>query len=317
MMRTALLLLCLAAAIPAAAQEGHNPFTSSGPAPRASLLSSSSGLAGTVLSVLAPIQKQLNDSLAAVTQSLQGSASLGGLLLVVAFSLGYGVFHAAGPGHGKTVVSSYFVANEPRVGQVLLVGNLIAAVHAVSALAVVLVLSFLVRGIFSAGLDQANLWIQRASFATITVIGAVLLVQRIRGREHHHGGHRHDHGHDHGAVRDGRQDAPGSRGARLRNLLAIAIPAGMIPCPGAVAVIVFALSLHMVWVSVLSVAAMSLGMGMTISVAALLVVLAKRGLVRLAGDGVGGRGRGLRRGIEIAGAAILLLFGGILLVSQF
>lgn len=303
----AVFLLC---ALAAGAQEGRNPFTSRGPAPRSSLLSGNSPFAATALAVLAPVQKELNDSLAAVTESLKGSRTLVGLLLVLGLSLAYGAFHAAGPGHGKTMVSSYFVANEPRVTHVLLVGNLIALVHAVSALAVVLVLSFLVRGIFSSGVDQANGYIQKVSFAIIALIGLYLLVQRIRGQEHHHGGlhagHDHDHEHHYEA---------GQPGVGLRGLLAIALPAGMIPCPGAIAVIVFALSLHMFWVSVISVAAMSVGMGITISLTALIVVLAKKGALRLFSGGE--RQTVARRVVEIAGAAALFLFGSLLLVAQF
>jgi nickel/cobalt exporter len=314
MKRTSVAVLFLLCAFALPAQEGSNPFTSSGPAPRASLVGPGSGLSGWALQLLAPVQRELNDSLAAVTQSLQGSRTLAGLLLVLGLSLAYGVFHAAGPGHGKTVVSSYFVANEPRVTHVLLVGNLIALVHALSALTVVLVLSFLVHGFLSSGVDQANGYIQKVSFGIIAVIGLYLLVQRIRGRSHHHGhvhahasdeGHQHEPGHGH--------DHP-TRG--LRSLLVIALPAGMIPCPGAIAVIVFALSLHMFWVSVISVAAMSLGMGITISVAALLVVLAKRGALRLFSGG-GERQTTVRRVVEIAGAAVLFLFGSLLLIAQF
>jgi nickel/cobalt exporter len=103
----------------------------------------------------------------------------------------------------------------------------------------------------------------------------------------------------------------------VRDLLLIALPAGMIPCPGAIAVIVFALSLHMFWVSVISVTAMSLGMGFTISAAAVLVVLAKRGALRLFKGGGSERQTAARRIVEIAGAAALFLFGALLLAAQF
>ena len=61
-----------------------------------------------------------------------------------------------------------------------------AAVHALSALAVVLVLYYLIRGIFATGVEQANHWIQLVTFAVITAIGAVILYGADR-RDHREG----------------------------------------------------------------------------------------------------------------------------------
>ena len=40
----------------------------------------------------------------------------GKLWLIVGLSFAYGIFHAAGPGHGKAVISSYMLANEVALG---------------------------------------------------------------------------------------------------------------------------------------------------------------------------------------------------------
>jgi ABC-type nickel/cobalt efflux system permease component RcnA len=245
------------------------------------------------------IQKALNDSLATLTGSLKGSRSLGGLLFVVLVSLAYGMFHAAGPGHGKTIISSFFLAQEARLRHSAVVGYLIAAVHALSALAVVLIIYYLIRGVFSVGVDQANHWIQLVTFAAITVIGGVLLVGRIRGKGHYHL-HAHNERHD----------------VSFRSLLAIALPAGAIPCPGAVAVVLFALSLNMVGVSVLSVACISVGMGTTITATGAAVILAKKGALKVLGADHGEIDSPWRRVFEIGGAAILLLFGLVFLLAQ-
>jgi ABC-type nickel/cobalt efflux system permease component RcnA len=88
--------------------------------------------------------------------------------------------------------------------------------------------------------------------------------------------------------------------------LGIAVPAGVIPYPGAVAVIFFALSLHMLGASVLSVISISLRMGVTISVTGVIVILAKRGVVWALAGRHEERDSLLRRIIEIGGAGILL-----------
>ena len=294
------------------AQEAPNPFTAQNTKPRTSVFAGvTSGASAFLFGLMAPIQKTLNESLAEMTRALEGSRSLGGLLLVAALALAYGVFHAAGPGHGKTIVSSFLLANEGKIGQSFIIGYLVAAVHALSALTVVLVLYYIIRGIFATGVEQANRYIQIATFAIITLIGAVMLVRRATGKGHHHA---HTLGNHHHSGEDGHEEATG---LTMRNLLGIAVPAGVIPCPGAVAVILFALSLHMLAVSVLAVSSISIGMGTTIGVTGAIVILVKRGAVRAVAGTNESRDSIVRRVIEIVGAAILFVFGFVFLLAQF
>jgi ABC-type nickel/cobalt efflux system permease component RcnA len=173
-------------------------------------------------------------------------------------------------------------------------------VHAVAALAVVLILYYVIRGLFSTGVEQADHYIQLVTFGILSVLGAFMLVGRIRGTAHHHHVHAEDD----------------TGGLTMRSLLGIALPAGAIPCPGAVAVILFALSLHMLGVSVLSVISISVGMGITISLTGALVILAKRGAVLALAGGHEERDSMLRRIIEIGGAGILFLFGLTFFLAQ-
>lgn len=299
-MKRRVLIFCLIMVAAACfCQVGSNPFTAKDAGPRTGYAGFMSGISAFFFNAMAPVQKTLNESLAAITRSLQGSRSLGGLLFVILLSLVYGMFHAAGPGHGKTIVSSYFLANEAKLKHSFVIGYLIAAVHALAALAVVLVLYYVIRGLFSAGIEQADHYIQLATFAIITVLGAFMLLGRIRGTGHHHA-------HGKGAE----------SGVTFRSLFSIAVPAGVIPCPGAVAVILFALSLHMLGVSVLSVVSISIGMGITISATGALVILAKRGAVKVMAGGDTHRDSVVRRIVEIGGAGILFLFGLAFFLAQ-
>ena len=304
MKRTAFALILVLASSSCFAQEAPNPFTAHNTRPKTGAFAlMTSGVSAFLFNLMAPLQKTLNDSLAGMTRALKGSRSAGGLLLVIALALAYGVFHAAGPGHGKTIVSSFFLANESKIRHGFIVGYLVAGVHALSALAVVLVLYYLIRGIFATGVEQANHDIQLVTFAAITLIGGFMLVRRAAGKTHSHD-HLHTAGH-----------APAA-GLTLRNLIGIAVPAGVIPYPGAVAVILFALSLHMFAVSVLAVSSISLGMGTTISATGAIVILAKRGAIRAVAGAHDERGSKIRRIVEITGAAILFLFGLLFFLAQ-
>jgi nickel/cobalt exporter len=315
------------------AQEVPNPFTAQGTRPREGIFHAvTSGLTAFLANAMAPIQRSLNESLAAITRSLRDSRSLGGLLFVILVSLAYGIFHAAGPGHGKTIVSSYFLANNAKIRHSLAIGYLIAGVHSLAALSIVLILYYLIRGIFSANVEVANHLIQLVTFAVITALGAVMLVGRILGRHFHvhfhSDGEAHGHGAEPGRVAEpahgtkpaARHEAGPAHGSAptvtMRRLVGIAIPAGAIPCPGAVAVTLFALSLNMLAVSVLSVVSISVGMGITISATGALVILAKQGALKAVAARRAGGDRGLRRAVEIGGAALLFLFGLVFLLAQ-
>jgi nickel/cobalt exporter len=152
-------------------------------------------------------------------------------LMTVAFL--YGVFHAAGPGHGKAVISSYVVAN----GETWRRGVVLAFASALLQALVAVVFVGIAAAILNATartMNSAVNAIEIASYALIALIGARLVwvkgrafiaALRVVGRPHAEvgaavtaGGHRHDHhvgrshddhghgGHSHGHGQDHNHD---------------------------------------------------------------------------------------------------------------
>src|SRR5690606_6254580 len=81
------------------------------------------------------LQNQQRDFYAAMTNALDALRSdwnafwvLGGLSFL------YGVFHAAGPGHGKVVISSYMLANERQLRQGIALSGVSALMQGVVAI---------------------------------------------------------------------------------------------------------------------------------------------------------------------------------------
>src|SRR5690606_10468738 len=109
----------------------------------------------------------------------------------------YGVFHAAGPGHGKVVISSYVVANERQLRQGIVVSGISALMQAVVAIAFVLVLAGILN-LTSTALGDAAHWVGVVSYALVALLGFWLVLRKVFGWGHSHGhAHKHDHGHDH------------------------------------------------------------------------------------------------------------------------
>lgn len=95
----------------------------------------------------------------------------------------------------------------------------------------------------------------------------------------------------------------------LKSAWAAMLAVGIRPCSGAIIVLVFALSQHLWWAGTLSVAAMSLGTGLTVALLATLAVKARGLARRLASRSPSPMMAHFLRGLEIAAAAGVLLFG--------
>src|ERR1700720_1993630 len=91
----------------------------------------------------------------------------------------YGIFHAAGPGHGKAVISSYLVANEETWVRGVVLSFLSAAMQAMVAVAVVGVAAVLLHASAST-MNSAVNWIETLSYALIILVGGRLVW--VKGR---------------------------------------------------------------------------------------------------------------------------------------
>ncbi len=271
------------------------------------------------------------------------------LWLLVGLSFLYGIFHAAGPGHGKAVISSYMVANEVALRRGILLSFISAFLQAATAIAVMLLAYFVLRGT-SVSMTDAAWFLEISSYVLVTLFGAWLLwrkagppLRRLLGAApahslsaanaghdhdhhhhacgHHHAGHHHRHDHGPGMVCDtcGHSHAPDPAllsGDRFdwRTAWSAVVAVGVRPCSGALIVLSFAF-LNGLWVGgILSVLAMAVGTAITVSLLATLAVTAKDWAVTLAGDGrLGNR---VHTAVEIGGAALVFVFGLLLLSAS-
>lgn len=99
---------------------------------------------------------------------------------LIGLSFAYGVFHALGPGHGKAVISSYVLANRQTARNGALLALLSSLVQALVAIAMVAALA-LVFNATAAVMNQATRWLELASYALVTLLGAWLVwIKAIR-----------------------------------------------------------------------------------------------------------------------------------------
>jgi ABC-type nickel/cobalt efflux system permease component RcnA len=265
----------------------------------------------------------------------------------------YGVFHAAGPGHGKAVISSYVVANEETWRRGVVLSFASAILQAIVAVAIVVAASIIFNATM-ATMCKTERYIEIASYALIALIGLRLIWVKGRGflntarnlsrplhamgaavtpphghHQHHDHGQGRDHGHDHahGRHHHGGEEhasawghAHGPEPAELagpggwkRGLAAI-VAVGLRPCSGAILVLVFALAQGLFWAGVVATFMMALGTAITVAAIATLAVGARSLAAQFAGSR-SGYGTLALRGIEVGAAAAVFAFGALLLAG--
>lgn len=246
----------------------------------------------------------------------------------------YGVFHAAGPGHGKVVISSYMLANETQLRRGVTLSVMSAMLQSVVAIVFVLIAAGLL-GMTSMAMGDAANWIGIASYALVALLGLWLVARKVFGwghghhdhdlahkahehlhaddHDHHHHGHQHDH--DHGHDEHVHVVTPQATTGSLREQLGVVLAVGLRPCSGALVVLVFALSQGLLAAGIAAVFLMGVGTAITVAALATIAVTAK-GLA----SRIGGVDNPLTAAVvwwvELLAAVAVLAFGVLLLIAS-
>jgi nickel/cobalt exporter len=300
----------------------QNPF--GGPRPAAA-----EPQIGGIVGWLLAKQSEFYREMSATIRAAKSDGSAVWTLLAISFA--YGIFHAAGPGHGKAVISSYLVANQETARRGIVLSFASALLQSLVAVVVVGICAWLLNATAKT-MCGAERGIEIASYALIAAFGARLVwtkgggfmralqtkpapamavAHHHHGHDHHHDHDHHDHGHDHddhsGHSHGPTPDQLAGPGGWQRGLGAI-FAVGLRPCSGAILVLVFALAQGLFWAGIAATFVMGLGTAITVATIAVIAVAAK-GLAQRLSAGREGGGTLIMRGIEFGAAGLVLLFG--------
>lgn len=231
-------------------------------------------------------QRDLHRSLTLAITELSRTPTTATWLSLLGISFAYGVFHAAGPGHGKAVLATYLATHGGAVKRALGLSFAASLLQGVTAIALVVVL---VHG-FGWVTRQAMgsvVWVEQASFLLVALLGAWLCWRAIKQLRQAYqpektiytfsagDGHNHSHSHDHSHCCGGAHHIEPQQALDWRTAIMTVGAIGMRPCSGAVLMVGAASLLGQFEVGVASVLAMSLGTGITVSALALASILAR------------------------------------------
>ncbi len=239
----ALFLLSIAPAAFATSRRSDErpPATVSAPPPR--------GLLHRFLPGIASAQRDLASALSERTRALGTSHRPPAFIAVMLLALASGALLAAGPGHGKMVIASFFLARGARVSRAISVGSVVGLLQVVSAIAAVWILA-VALGRDRAGVLKGAAWIDLASYGLVTLSGFSLAVMATAGR------------------------------ARYRAAeWSLVVATGLTPSAGTMAFLLFALANGVPGAGVAAALAMALGIALTLSAVALFGVAARTAIL--------------------------------------
>jgi len=226
---------------------------------------------------------------------------------LVAASLG--ALHALEPGHGKTIVAAYLVGSGGTAAHACLLGLIVTASHTAGVYLLGAVTLYASRYVVP---EQLYPWLGAVSGLIIAGLGTFLFLRRYAGETSgslHPHGHSHPHtqvhahGHEHHHHGHLEHPHPGGR-VSWRQLLALGVTGGMVPCPAALVVLLSAVALHRIAFGLFLIAAFSVGLAAVLISIGLLMVYAGQFVSRLHGDGPL-----MTRWLPLASAAVITALG--------
>lgn len=249
---------------------------------------------------LAKIQQKLNVKLSGMMKKLQSSGSYKQLFSLVMIAFIYGVIHAAGPGHGKAVAASFLISRGKKIYDGFFIGNFIAILHGLSGICLVLFLKFIIRKSVMSSLADITYITKITSYSIILAIGIILTMKNICSWYRN--------------IGINRDNYSGRYATHPAGSLSMAFIIGMIPCPGTVIIMLFALSLNMTGTGIILALAQTFGMAATISTIGMLVVAGKKQTLDILDFKHRNIADIIERIIETTASTFIAVIGGLLLL---
>ena len=292
-------------------------------------------------------QQAFYGKLSATLRAMKGNSPLAATWTLMLLSFGYGVFHAAGPGHGKAVISAWLLATENELKRGILISFMSAIIQALTAIVIVSVLFLVVASVGSTARNVAGV-LESASYALIALLGGYLVWTALRLLKpakvlvpapalagittrqsvalHDFGSFEpkrneavaadHVHGPDCGC---GHAHVPAAKDLRgdfsLAKAVSLSFAVGIRPCTGAILVLIFANGLGLYWAGVFSAFAMAVGTFLTVSIIAALAVYSKK-LAMLMMRGNSRLLEWFGIGLRFAGGSAIAFLGTILFLGS-
>jgi len=247
---------------------------------------------------VAALQNTIKQRMVRLAREIKQHPLGGAFWSFMLLSFAYGVVHALGPGHGKIYTCSYFLSRPGTFKRVLLFGNLTMLAHVLSGTFLILFGAFVLKTSGAITLENSGALLERFSYGLLVCVGAFIAGKTIVEM-------RAGHGHSH--------DCPDT--AELKSLLITALAVGIVPCPGAALILLFALTLGILAAGLWAMLCIAVGMALTTSLFAFGAIGFRRTFFFLA-QGSNRALSGVFSALSLGGALCIASLGLILLLGS-
>jgi len=243
-----------------------------------------------------------------LTDLLQQSAAHAWLFIPTAILLG--ALHGLEPGHSKTMMAAFIIAVRGTVRQAVLLGLAATASHTLVVWVVALGGMWLFGGLNA---ETTEPYFQLASGVLIVAVAGWMLWrtrrEQLASDHHHHHGHGHPHDHVHAYQHDDHHHLEGfangeergpevttggymdaherehaedirrrfaSRNVTTGQIVLFGLTGGLIPCPGAITVLLLCLQLQRVTLGAVLVLCFSIGLAITMVTSGVIAAISVR-----------------------------------------
>lgn len=198
------------------------------------------------------------------------------MLLVVSFI--YGIIHALGPGHGKSLAFSYFMANKSSYSKAFMISQASAFIHIVGALILVVVSVFVLQSVLNNFVNDSVEILTKVSAVLIMLLAIFILYRKIKNK-----GCSCSSCCSSSTTNkttslwsvDKPKEVNSLKPNFMKQDLYFVLTSGLIPCPGTVVLFIYAFVLKTYFAVILASIAISFGMGLVIFASSFLGVSLK------------------------------------------
>ncbi len=228
-------------------------------------------------------------------------------MFLLFFAYVYGLIHALGPGHGKTLVASYFLSNERSYLKAFYISLAIGFVHTFSAFLLTLVIYFMVNTFLAQFLNDTVFYTTKISAFIIISIALYLIYKKYKAYKQIEQISKTPKYSFSAAPHISTCECNSCKVDNNSTDIALIISAGIIPCPGTTTIFIFAISLGLYYAGFMSAFVMSMGMSTIIFFSALLSVAVRKK--------TSNKSTNLKKYLEYGSLFVILILGLFLLFS--